>query len=46
MAYETVQITRTYPTTPEGIAAWWSPDGFTVEVGELDLRPVVISSTR
>ncbi|GAA2825906.1 LuxR C-terminal-related transcriptional regulator [Nonomuraea rubra] len=44
-----MRITRTYPTTaehvwqlwttPGGIASWWSPDGFTVEVGKLDLRP-------
>ncbi|WP_214414202.1 SRPBCC family protein [Sphaerisporangium fuscum] len=49
LAHEGVRITRTYPTTaehvwrlwttPEGIASWWSPDGFTVEVGTLDLRP-------
>ncbi|MBE1588939.1 SRPBCC domain-containing protein [Nonomuraea angiospora] len=49
LANESVRITRTYPTTrehvwklwttPEGIASWWSPDGFTIEVGKLDLRP-------
>ncbi|MEU6715062.1 SRPBCC domain-containing protein [Nonomuraea sp. NPDC046802] len=49
LANESVRITRTYATTPqhvwrlwttpEGIASWWSPDGFTVEVGKLDLRP-------
>lgn len=48
-AHESVRITRTYPTTPErvwrlwttpeGIASWWSPDGFSVEVVKLDLRP-------
>ncbi|MET7336580.1 SRPBCC domain-containing protein [Nonomuraea sp. NPDC005650] len=47
-AAETVRITRTYPaaperiwqlwTTAEGIESWWSPDGFTVEVGKLDVR--------
>ena len=26
-------------TTREGIEAWWGPDGFTVEVRSLDLRP-------
>lgn len=26
-------------TTAEGIESWWSPDGFAVEVEELDLRP-------
>lgn len=26
-------------TTPEGIGAWWAPDGFTTTVDELDLRP-------
>ena len=26
-------------TTAEGIARWWAPDGFVVEVIELDLRP-------
>ena len=25
-------------TTPEGIAAWWGPDGFTVTVRTLELR--------
>ncbi|NNG39668.1 SRPBCC domain-containing protein [Flexivirga sp. ID2601S] len=42
------RIERTYPTdpatiwrlwtTPEGIASWWAPDGFTTEVETLDLR--------
>jgi uncharacterized protein YndB with AHSA1/START domain len=26
-------------TTPEGIAAWWAPDGFSTTVDVLDLRP-------
>jgi uncharacterized protein YndB with AHSA1/START domain len=26
-------------TTKEGIESWWGPDGFSVEVHELDLRP-------
>lgn len=26
-------------TTKEGIESWWGPEGFTVEVLELDLRP-------
>ncbi len=26
-------------TTPEGLEAWWGPDGFSVKVRELDLRP-------
>lgn len=26
-------------TTPEGIASWWAPDGFTVTVQKLELRP-------
>ena len=26
-------------TTPRGIEQWWSPDGFTTDVRELDLRP-------
>jgi uncharacterized protein YndB with AHSA1/START domain len=26
-------------TTKEGIESWWGPDGFSVEVQELDLRP-------
>jgi uncharacterized protein YndB with AHSA1/START domain len=26
-------------TTPAGIESWWAPDGFTVEVQELDLKP-------
>lgn len=26
-------------TTPEGIGAWWAPDGFTTTVDTLDLRP-------
>jgi uncharacterized protein YndB with AHSA1/START domain len=45
----TDRLERTYPATPEeiwelwttpaGIASWWAPDGFTVEVLNLDLRP-------
>ena len=41
-------IRRSYPaspewiwelwTTPEGICAWWAPDGFTTTVERLDLR--------
>jgi uncharacterized protein YndB with AHSA1/START domain len=44
-----VRLERTYDapaetvwelwTTPAGIEAWWSPDGFVAEVRELDLRP-------
>lgn len=26
-------------TTPAGLEAWWGPEGFTVTVQELDLRP-------
>lgn len=26
-------------TTKEGIEAWWGPEGFSVTVGEMDLRP-------
>jgi uncharacterized protein YndB with AHSA1/START domain len=26
-------------TTPEGIESWWAPDGFTVEVQQLELEP-------
>lgn len=45
----TVVLERTYPatpeevwelwTTPEGIEAWWGPDGFTTVVQSLDLSP-------
>lgn len=45
----TVRLERTYEASPtevwemwttvEGIEAWWGPDGFGVEVHELDLRP-------
>jgi uncharacterized protein YndB with AHSA1/START domain len=45
----TNRLERTYPataeqvwelwTTTEGIESWWAPDGFAVEVEELDLRP-------
>ncbi len=44
-----IRIERTYAapvervwelwTTAAGIEQWWSPDGFTVHVDELDLRP-------
>jgi len=44
-----IRIERNYPasagevwelwTTSEGIESWWAPDGFTVEVRKLDLRP-------
>jgi uncharacterized protein YndB with AHSA1/START domain len=45
----TITLERTYPgatvedvwelwTTPEGIEAWWGPDGFVVEVRSLELR--------
>lgn len=44
----TLRLERTYPadpatiwnlwTTPEGIARWWAPDGFTTTVDALDLR--------
>lgn len=43
------RLERTYAASPEeiwelwttaaGIARWWAPDGFVVEVIELDLRP-------
>ncbi len=45
----TNRLERTYPTsrealwelwtTAEGIETWWAPDGFEVEVDELELRP-------
>lgn len=44
----THRLERTYPadpttiwtlwTTPDGIARWWAPDGFTTTVNSLDLR--------
>lgn len=44
-----IQLERTYDasiedvwdlwTTKDGIESWWGPDGFSVEVIELDLRP-------
>lgn len=44
----THRLERTYPTdpatiwtlwtTPDGIARWWAPDGFTTTVDSLDLR--------
>lgn len=49
MSDRTVTIERHYPaspaevwemwTTPEGIEAWWGPDGFAVQVHALDVRP-------
>jgi uncharacterized protein YndB with AHSA1/START domain/predicted enzyme related to lactoylglutathione lyase len=46
---ETIRLERTFDasiedvwdlwTTREGIESWWGPDGFRVEVIELDLRP-------
>jgi uncharacterized protein YndB with AHSA1/START domain len=46
---DTIAIERTYPasaaevwrlwTTKDGIESWWAPDGFTVEVQKLELRP-------
>lgn len=43
------RLQRTYPTTlerawslwttPDGIASWWGPEGFHVEVHRLELRP-------
>jgi uncharacterized protein YndB with AHSA1/START domain len=43
------RLVRTYPTslehvwslwtTPEGIASWWGPEGFHVEVGTMEVRP-------
>jgi uncharacterized protein YndB with AHSA1/START domain len=43
------RLERTYATTPEelwalwttasGIESWWAPDGFTVTVDKIDLRP-------
>ena len=48
-ARSAVRIERTYNATPErvwelwttsaGIESWWAPDGFTVTVDKLDLRP-------
>lgn len=45
----TVKIERTFKATPEevwelwttaeGIESWWGPDGFTVKVRKLELRP-------
>jgi len=44
-----IRIERSYPasanevwdlwTTSKGIESWWAPDGFKVEVRQLDLRP-------
>jgi uncharacterized protein YndB with AHSA1/START domain len=48
-AKKTIKLERTYDasmedawdlwTTKDGIESWWGPDGFSVEVIELDLRP-------
>src|SRR4051794_28860465 len=49
MSTDQTRLERTYAagpatvwelwTTAAGIERWWSPDGFTTEVRELDLRP-------
>lgn len=49
MTTDRIRIERTYEadlpdiwelwTTPDGIASWWGPDGFTVTVQAMDLRP-------
>ena len=49
MTAQKIQIERTYPASPEkiwelwttaaGIESWWSPDGFSMHVDTLDLRP-------
>ena len=49
MTPETITLERTYDatvedvwalwTTKEGIESWWGPDGFSVEVRVIDLRP-------
>ena len=49
MTRRTIRIERTFDaaiddvwqlwTTAEGIESWWGPDGFSVKVHELDLRP-------
>jgi uncharacterized protein YndB with AHSA1/START domain len=49
MTTQKIQIERTYAAAPEeiwrlwttaaGIEAWWAPDGFSVHVDALDLRP-------
>ena len=49
MTTQPIRLERTYDapaatiwrlwTTSDGIASWWSPDGFVTEVRELDLRP-------
>jgi uncharacterized protein YndB with AHSA1/START domain len=48
-ARRTITLERTYAapladvwalwTTKAGIESWWGPEGFSVEVNELDLRP-------
>jgi len=49
MAAESIRLERTFATSPEtiwrlwttpaGIESWWSPDGFRVDVHQLDLEP-------
>jgi uncharacterized protein YndB with AHSA1/START domain len=49
MTTETITMERTYDaivedvwelwTTKQGIESWWGPDGFSVEVRSIDLRP-------
>ena len=49
MTTETITLERTYEatvedvwalwTTKEGIESWWGPEGFSVEVRAIDLRP-------
>ncbi|MEY9889006.1 uncharacterized protein YndB with AHSA1/START domain [Catenulispora sp. MAP5-51] len=49
MTTEKIRLERTYTAAPEkiwelwttaaGIESWWAPDGFTVHVDALDLRP-------
>jgi uncharacterized protein YndB with AHSA1/START domain len=49
MTTQKIEIERTYAAAPEkiwelwttaaGIEAWWAPEGFTVRVDALDLRP-------
>lgn len=34
-----IEQVRDLWTTKEGIESWWGPDGFTVKVRKLDLRP-------
>ena len=49
MSADTMSFTRSYAVAPErlwelcttkdGIESWWGPEGFTVTVNELDLKP-------